>query len=54
LNKAKLYHLCPKILAIKWRLDINKSGYWKPHISNSPALKVPKTSKAAAACKKRK
>ncbi len=52
LNKAKLYHLCPKILATKWRMDIDHSWYWKPHVSNSPALLVPKTSKAAAACKK--
>ncbi len=52
-NKAKLYHLCPKILATKWRMDIDKSGYWKPHVSISPALLVPKTSKAVAARKKR-
>ncbi len=53
-NKGKLYNLRPKILATKWRMDIDKSGYWKPHVSNSPALSVPKTSKAVAACKKRK
>jgi hypothetical protein len=53
-NKAKLYNLCPKILATKWRMDIDESGYWKPHVSNSPALSVPKTSKAVPACKKRK
>jgi hypothetical protein len=52
-NKAKLYHLHPKILATKWRMDIDKSGYWKLHVSNSPALSVPKTSKAVAARKKR-
>ena len=51
-NKAKLYHLRPKILATKWRTDIDESGYWKPHVSNSPALLVPKTSKAVAARKK--
>jgi hypothetical protein len=34
-------------------MDIDKSGYWKPHVSNSPALLEPKTSKAVAACKKR-
>ncbi len=50
-NKAKLYYLCPQILATKWRMDIDESGYWKPHISNSPALLVSKTSKAVAACK---
>jgi hypothetical protein len=33
-------------------MDIVESGYWKPHVSNSPALLVPKTSKAVAACKK--
>jgi hypothetical protein len=53
-NKAKLYHLQPKILDAKWRMDIDKRGYWKPHVSNSPALSIPKTSKAVAACKKRK
>jgi hypothetical protein len=46
--------LCPKILATKWRMDIDKSGYWKPHVSNSPALSVPKVLKAVAAHKKRK
>jgi hypothetical protein len=30
------------------------SSYWKPHVSNSPALSVPKTSKAVTARKKRK
>jgi hypothetical protein len=52
-NKAKLYHLRPKLLATKWRIDIDESGYWKPHVSNSLALLVPKTSKAVAARKKR-
>jgi hypothetical protein len=53
-NKAKLHHLRPKNLAPKWRMDIDKRGYWKPHASNSPALSIPKTSKAVAARKKRK
>jgi hypothetical protein len=48
-NKAKLYHLRPKILATKWGMDIDKGGYWKLHVINSPALSVPKTSKAVAA-----
>jgi hypothetical protein len=51
-NKAKLYHLHPKLLATKWRMDIDKGGYWKPHVSNSPALLVPKTWTAVAARKK--
>jgi hypothetical protein len=51
-NKAKLYHLRPKIHATKWRIDIDKSGYWKPCETNSPAILVPKTSKAVAARKK--
>jgi hypothetical protein len=34
-------------------MDGDKRGYWKPHISNSPALSVPKTSKAVAAQKKK-
>ncbi len=33
-------------------MDIDESGYWKPHVSNSPTLSVPKTSKAVAARKK--
>jgi hypothetical protein len=33
-------------------MDIDKGGYWKPHVSNSPALSVPKTSKAVAGKKK--
>jgi hypothetical protein len=33
-------------------MDIDKSGYWKPHVINSPALSVPKISKAVAAHKK--
>jgi hypothetical protein len=49
LNKAKLYHLHPKILATKWRMDNDKSGYWKPHVTNSPALLVSNISKAVAA-----
>jgi hypothetical protein len=34
-------------------MHIEESGYWKSHVSNSPALLVPKTSKAVAARKKR-
>jgi hypothetical protein len=33
-------------------MDIDESGYWKPHVTNSPALSVPKISKAVAARKK--
>jgi hypothetical protein len=51
-NKAKLYNLCPKILATKWRINIDESEYWKPHVTYSPALLVPKISKAVAAGKK--
>ncbi len=51
-NKAKLYNIHSKILATKWRMDIDESGYWKPHATNSPALSVPKISKAVAARKK--
>jgi hypothetical protein len=35
-------------------MDIDERGYWKPHVSNSTALSVPKTSKAVAARKKEK
>jgi hypothetical protein len=31
---------------------IDESGYWKPHVINSPALSVPKTSKAVSAHEK--
>ncbi len=51
-NKAKFYNLRPKILATKWRMDVDESGYWKPHVTTSPALSVPKISKAVAAHKK--
>jgi hypothetical protein len=53
-NKAKLYHLHPKILATKWRMDIGRDGYWKPNVNNTSALSVPKISKDVAARKKRK
>jgi hypothetical protein len=33
-------------------MDIDKSGDWKSHVTNSPALLVPKISKAFAARKK--
>jgi hypothetical protein len=33
-------------------MDIDKSGYWKPHVTNSPELLVPKISKVVAARKK--
>ena len=53
-NKAKLYHLRPKNIAAKWRMDFDESGNWKPHVTNSPALLVPKISKAVTARKKNK
>jgi hypothetical protein len=33
-------------------MDIDKRGYWKAHVSYSPAFLVAKTSKSVAACKK--
>jgi hypothetical protein len=33
-------------------MDIDESGYWRPHVANSPVLSVPKISKAVAARKK--
>jgi hypothetical protein len=33
-------------------MDIDESGYWKPHVTTSPALLVPKISAAVAALKK--
>jgi hypothetical protein len=32
-------------------MDIDETGYWKPHVTNSPALLVSKISKAVAARK---
>jgi hypothetical protein len=32
-------------------MNIDESGYWKPHVTNSPALTVPKILKAVAAQK---
>jgi hypothetical protein len=32
-------------------MDIDESGYWKPHVTNSSALLVLKISKAVAAHK---
>jgi hypothetical protein len=32
-------------------MDIRRDGYWKPHVINSPALSIPKISKAVAAQK---
>jgi hypothetical protein len=32
-------------------MDIDESEYWKPHVTNSPALLVPKILKAVAAGK---
>jgi hypothetical protein len=32
-------------------MDIGRDGYWKPRVSNSSALAVPKISKAVAAPK---
>ena len=52
-NKTKLYHLRPKILATKWRMDVGSDGYWKPHVRNSFALSAPKISKAVIARKKK-
>ncbi len=34
-------------------MDIDKCGYWRPHVTNSLALSVPKISNAVAACKKK-
>ena len=50
-DQQKLFHLWPKILATKWRMDISKDGYWRPRTSNSSVLSLPKISKTVAACK---
>jgi hypothetical protein len=53
-NKQKLLHLRPRILATKWRMEIDKYGYWRPHVSNSLLLSGPKISKAVKAVKNHK
>jgi hypothetical protein len=47
-NKQTLFDLQPKILATIWQMDIDKYGYWRPQTSTSPALSLPKISKASA------
>ncbi len=47
-DKQSRFHLRPKILATKWRMDINEHGYWRPRTSTSPALSRSKISKASA------
>jgi hypothetical protein len=32
-------------------MDIDKHGYWKPHVSNTSLLSLPKISRAVAARK---
>jgi hypothetical protein len=51
IQQSKVISLTSKNLATKWRMDIGRDGYWKPHLSNSSALSVPKISKAVAAQK---
>jgi len=50
-NKQKLLQMRPRILGTKRRMDINKSGYWRPHMSVSFSLSVPKTSRVVKAMK---
>ncbi len=54
IQQTKLLHLRPKILAPKWGMDIDKYGYWKPHVSNASLLSVPKISKDVKAVKNHK
>ena len=50
IQQSKVISLtCKKILATKWRMDVGRDGYWKPHVSNSSVLSAPKISKAVAA-----
>jgi hypothetical protein len=35
-------------------MDFDKNWYWKPHVTNSPALSLPKASKTVAAHKTKK
>jgi hypothetical protein len=46
-DKQTLFHLRPKIHSTKWRMDIDKHGYWRPWTSTSPALSLPKIRKAS-------
>jgi hypothetical protein len=45
----KVFDIFEKQSSTKWRMDIGRDGYWKPHVNNSFALSVPKISKAVAA-----
>jgi hypothetical protein len=47
-DKQTLFYLQPKILATKWQMDIDKHRYWRPWTSTSPALSLPKISRASA------
>ncbi len=47
-DKRTLFHLQPKILATKWRMDINEHECWRPRTSTSSALSQPEISKASA------
>jgi hypothetical protein len=46
-DKQTLFHLQPKILAMKWQMYIDKYAYWRPWTSTSPALSQTKISKAS-------
>jgi hypothetical protein len=48
----KVFDIFEKQLSTKWRMDIGRDGYWKPHAIKSSALSVQKISKAVAAPKK--
>jgi hypothetical protein len=51
IQQTKTFTSQTKIHATKWRMDINKYGYWKPHVSNSLLLSGPKVSRAVKAVK---
>jgi hypothetical protein len=52
IQQSKVISLTSKNSGNKMENDIGRDGYWKPHVSNSSALAVPKISKAVAAQKK--
>jgi hypothetical protein len=54
IQQSKVISLMYKILTTKWRMNIGRDRYWKPHVSNSSALSVPKISKAVTARRKKK
>ncbi len=53
IQQNKVISLTSKNAGNKMGMDIGRDGNWKPHVSNSSALSVPKLSKGVATQKKK-